>query len=270
MRHTLREALAGRRVLVTGHTGFKGGWLSLWLRRLGATVVGVALPPQERSFCTAVGLESLIDSRVGDIRNEANFREAVEGEDFDLVIHMAAQAVVRASYEAPVDTYLTNVMGTAVVLEAARRMPSLRGVIVVTSDKCYENNEWVWGYREHDPMGGRDPYSSSKGCAELVAAAYRASFFSNPEGPAARNGARRQCHRRWRLGRRQAGSRPGARGRNADCPRGYATRGTSARGSMFWSPCAATSCSAARLIDTGTGLCRRLELRPATATRQWT
>src|SRR6188474_2434653 len=93
----LREALAGRRVLVTGHTGFKGGWLSLWLRRLGATVVGVALPPQERSFCTAVGLESLIDSRVGDIRNEANFLKTVEGEDFDLVIHMAAQAVVRAS-----------------------------------------------------------------------------------------------------------------------------------------------------------------------------
>ena len=179
----LREALAGRRVLVTGHTGFKGGWLSLWLRRLGATVVGVALPPQERSFCTAVGLESLIDSRVGDIRNEANFLKTVEGEDFDLVIHMAAQAVVRASYEAPVDTYLTNVVGTAVVLEAARRMPSLRGVIVVTSDKCYENNEWVWGYREHDRMGGRDPYSSSKGCAELVASAYRSSFFSNPKGP---------------------------------------------------------------------------------------
>jgi len=179
----LREALAGRRVLVTGHTGFKGGWLSLWLRRLGATVVGVALPPQERSFCAAVGLEELIDSRVGDIRAEASFRKTIEGQDFDLVVHMAAQAVVRTSYEYPVDTYLTNVVGTAVVLEAARRMPSLRGVIVVTSDKCYENNEWVWGYREHDPMGGRDPYSSSKGCAELVAAAYRASFFSNPRGP---------------------------------------------------------------------------------------
>ncbi len=179
----LREALTGRRVLVTGHTGFKGGWLSLWLRRLGAEVVGVALPPAERSFCTAVQLDELIDSRVGDIRDERGFQALLEGEDFDLVIHMAAQAFVRASYEDPVETFKTNIIGTAVVLEAARRMKSLRGVIVVTSDKCYQNHEWVWGYREQDPMGGRDPYSSSKGCAELVAAAYRASFFSNPHGP---------------------------------------------------------------------------------------
>jgi CDP-glucose 4,6-dehydratase len=179
----LREALAGRRVLVTGHTGFKGGWLSLWLRRLGATVVGVALPPQEHSFCAAVGLEELVDSRMGDIRSQASFGASVEGQDYDLVIHMAAQAVVRASYQDPVDTYLTNIIGTAIVLEAARKMPSLRGIIVVTSDKCYENHEWVWGYRELDPMGGRDPYSSSKGCAELIAAAYRASFFNNPDGP---------------------------------------------------------------------------------------
>ncbi|MFC6487614.1 CDP-glucose 4,6-dehydratase [Nitratireductor sp. GCM10026969] len=179
----LSQALSGRRVLVTGHTGFKGGWLSLWLRRLGATVVGVALPPARRSFCTAVGIDRLIESRIGDIRTENTLREAIGGQDFDLVIHMAAQAIVRTSYEAPVDTYMTNVVGTAVVLEAARRMPSLGGVIVVTSDKCYDNREWVWPYRENDPMGGRDPYSSSKGCAELVAAAYRASFFSAAGGP---------------------------------------------------------------------------------------
>lgn len=179
----LARVLRGRRILVTGHTGFKGGWLSLWLRRLGATVVGVALPATQPSFCTAVDLDQLVDGRTGDIRTEAGFRESIDGQDFDLVIHMAAQAVVRASFETPVDTYLTNVVGTAIVLDAARRMPSLRGVVVVTSDKCYENREWVWGYRENDPMGGKDPYSSSKGCAELVAAAYRSSFFSNPDGP---------------------------------------------------------------------------------------
>ena len=179
----LVDALAGRRVLVTGHTGFKGGWLSLWLERLGAHVTGVALPPLERSLCNAVSLEDMLDSRYGDIRSQESFGRAVNGLDFDLVIHMAAQAFVRPSYSSPVDTYMTNVVGTAVVLDAARKMPSLRGVVVVTSDKCYENNEWVWGYRERDAMGGKDPYSSSKGCAELVAAAYRASFFDDPDGP---------------------------------------------------------------------------------------
>ena len=179
----LNEALARKRVLVTGHTGFKGAWLSLWLRRLGAQVVGVSLPPQDPSLFKAVGLDRLIDSRIGDIRTKEGFRKAIGNEDFDLVIHMAAQAIVRTSYEDPIDTYQTNVMGTAIVLEAARRMPSLKGVIVVTSDKCYENREWVWGYREQDPMGGKDPYSSSKGCAELVTSAYRRSFFSNPDGP---------------------------------------------------------------------------------------
>lgn len=179
----LADALAGRRVLVTGHTGFKGSWLSLWLRRLGAQVTGVSLPPVERSLCNAVSLEELVDSRFGDIRSEQDFNRAIEGQNFDLIIHMAAQAFVRPSYSDPVDTYMTNVVGTAVVLEAARKMRSLGGVIVVTSDKCYENNEWVWGYRERDAMGGKDPYSSSKGCAELVAAAYRSSFFNDPDGP---------------------------------------------------------------------------------------
>lgn len=179
----LKEALAGRRVLVTGHTGFKGGWLSLWLARLGASVVGISLPPLERSFCMAVGLEELVDSRKGDIRDESSMKRLLDGEDYDLIIHMAAQAFVRTSYEDPINTYKTNVIGTAIVLEAARKMSSLRGIIVVTSDKCYANNEWVWGYREQDPMGGRDPYSSSKGCAELVAAAYRSSYFNGPDGP---------------------------------------------------------------------------------------
>jgi CDP-glucose 4,6-dehydratase len=179
----LAERLGGRRVLVTGHSGFKGGWLSLWLQRLGATVVGVSLPATAPSFNRAVGLDEIVDGRIGDIRTESAFGASIEGEDFDLVIHLAAQAIVRSSFETPVDTYLTNVVGTAVVLDAARRMPSLKGVIVVTSDKCYENREWVWGYRENDPMGGRDPYSSSKGCAELVAAAFRASYFNDPAGP---------------------------------------------------------------------------------------
>jgi CDP-glucose 4,6-dehydratase len=181
--NALAEILRGRRVLVTGHTGFKGGWLTLWLRRLGATVVGVSLPATAPSFCKAIGLDELVDGRVGDIRTENAFGASLAGEDFDLVIHLAAQALVRASFEAPVDTYMTNVVGTAIVLDAARRMPSLKGVVVVTSDKCYENREWVWGYRENDPMGGRDPYSSSKGCAELVAGAFRASYFNDPNGP---------------------------------------------------------------------------------------
>ena len=179
---SLSAIFRGRRVLLTGHTGFKGGWLALWLQRLGATVVGVSLPPSSPSFHAAVGMDELIDERIGDIRAPGTFADAIGWRDFDLVIHMAAQALVRTSYEMPVDTYLTNVVGTAVVLDAARRMPSLRGVVVVTSDKCYDNREWVWGYRETDPMGGRDPYSASKGCAELVAASYRASFFSDPDG----------------------------------------------------------------------------------------
>lgn len=176
-------AFSGKRVLITGHTGFKGGWLALWLNKLGAIVTGVALPAERRSFCEAVNLGALVDDRRGDIRWQTSLDDAIGGQDYDLVIHMAAQALVRASFERPVDTYMTNVIGTAVVLEAARKMPSLKGVIVVTSDKCYDNREWVWGYRENDAMGGHDPYSSSKGCTELVAAAYRHSFFSDPYGP---------------------------------------------------------------------------------------
>lgn len=179
------DALRGRRVLVTGHTGFKGGWMCLWLKSLGAEITGVALPPKdERDFFNTVNVEGFVDHRIGDIRNPDAFAKVAEDIDAELVLHMAAQPLVRLSYERPVDTYLTNVVGTAVVLEAARKMPSLKAAIVVTSDKCYENNEWVWGYRESDPMGGADPYSSSKGCTELVASAYRRSFFNSEDGSA--------------------------------------------------------------------------------------
>lgn len=180
----LRKALCGRRVLVTGHTGFKGGWLSLWLNLLGAKVYGVALPPLTGpSFYSAVRLNEFTDDRIGDIRSPSQFAASIAGIDAELVIHMAAQALVRKSYSDPIDTYLTNVVGTAVVLDAIKRMPSLQAAIVVTSDKCYENKEWVWGYRENDSMGGADPYSSSKGCAEIVTSAYRRSYFSGPGSP---------------------------------------------------------------------------------------
>lgn len=170
---------------MTGHTGFKGGWASLWLDALGADVVGLALPPKDdRDFFHATKLGKIVDHRIGDIRKPEEFARIVADVDADLVIHMAAQPLVRLSYETPVDTYLTNVVGAAVVLEAARKMPSLKAAVVVTSDKCYENNEWVWGYRESDPMGGADPYSSSKGCTELVASAYRRSFFADETGAA--------------------------------------------------------------------------------------
>ena len=175
---------AGLKVLVTGHTGFKGGWLSLWLRALGAEVWGIALPPDPGpSLYKTIGLGDRIDSRFADINDAQALATATAGIDADLVIHMAAQSLVRESYVTPVGTFLTNVIGTAHVLEAARTMPSLKAAIVVTSDKCYENNEWVWGYRESDPMGGADPYSASKGCTELLTASYRRSFFSDPDGP---------------------------------------------------------------------------------------
>lgn len=181
--HRLSRALAGRRILLTGHTGFKGGWLALWLRRLGADITAVALLPCDRepSFFEAAGVADLVDHRVCDIRDEAAFLRTVADCDPELVIHMAAQALVRPSYAAPVETLQTNVVGTAIVLEAARRFRSLKGVIAVTSDKCYENRGWPWGYRETDRLGGSDPYSMSKGCAELVVEAYRRSFFREPE-----------------------------------------------------------------------------------------
>ncbi|HAF42892.1 MAG TPA: CDP-glucose 4,6-dehydratase [Sphingobium sp.] len=172
-------------MLLTGHTGFKGGWLALWLRRLGADTTAVALPPCDRgpSLFNAIGVDGLVDHRLCDIRDEAAFLRTVEDVNPDLVIHMAAQALVRPSYVSPIETFQTNVVGTAVVLDAARRFRSLKGVIVVTSDKCYENQGWHWGYRETDRLGGADPYSASKGCTELVVEAYRHSFFRESDSP---------------------------------------------------------------------------------------
>lgn len=168
----------GRRVFVTGHTGFKGGWLCLWLDTLGADVTGYALdPPTSPSLFEQAGVASGIRSIRGDVRDFNRLRESLEESRPSVVIHMAAQSVVRRGYEDPVDTYSTNVMGTVHLLEALRNLRRPCAVVNVTSDKCYENREWAWGYREIEPMGGRDPYSNSKGCAELVTSAYRDSFF---------------------------------------------------------------------------------------------
>lgn len=179
----LRRAFAGKQVLLTGHTGFKGAWLALWLTKLGARVRAVALPPTADRPCmfSAARIEALVEHRIADIRCEEQFAAAIQGFDPDLVVHMAAQALVRPSYAAPIDTFRTNVIGTAVVMDAARRMERLRGIVVVTSDKCYENREWQWGYRETDRLGGKDPYSASKACTELVATSYRKSFFGEPD-----------------------------------------------------------------------------------------
>jgi CDP-glucose 4,6-dehydratase len=169
----------GRRVFVTGHTGFKGSWLCLWLQSMGAQVTGYALaPPTSPSlFDLARVADGMQASILADIRDAATLEKSMHEAQPEVVIHMAAQPLVRLSYEQPVETYATNVMGTVHLLEAVRKTPSVRAVVNVTTDKCYENREWVWGYRENEPMGGHDPYSSSKGCAELVTSAYRASFF---------------------------------------------------------------------------------------------
>ena len=171
----------GRRVLLTGHTGFKGGWLALWLAELGAEVHGYALePPTTPSLFEDAGVASVLASHtVGDIRDARALRGALAAASPEIVIHMAAQPLVRLSYEQPADTYEVNVMGTVRLLDAVRVTPSVRVCQVVTSDKCYENREWPYGYRENDPMGGYDPYSSSKGCAELVVSAYRRSYFGD-------------------------------------------------------------------------------------------
>jgi CDP-glucose 4,6-dehydratase len=170
---------AGRAVLVTGHTGFKGSWLSRWLTLMGARVVGFSLPPEGRpNLFELAGIAGDVTSVTGDVRDLPALLSVVEEHRPEIVLHLAAQPLVRRSYREPAETFATNVMGTVNVLEACRRVGSARAIVVVTSDKCYENREWVWGYREDEPMGGHDPYSSSKGCAELVTAAYRRSFFS--------------------------------------------------------------------------------------------
>jgi CDP-glucose 4,6-dehydratase len=167
-----------RRVFLTGHTGFKGGWLALWLSHLGANVRGYALDPSTNPnlFTTARIGEILEDIR-GDIRDAARLDASMRDFRPEVVFHLAAQPLVRRSYEDPIGTYETNVIGTARVLDAVRRTPSVRAVVSVTTDKCYENKEWVWPYRETDPLGGYDPYSSSKACAELVSSAFRQSYF---------------------------------------------------------------------------------------------
>lgn len=167
-----------RRVLLTGHTGFKGSWLSLWLQSMGAQVVGYALtPPTHPSLFDIAQVGQGMTSVIGDIRDLAKLQAVFAEHSPEIVIHMAAQPLVRYSYQNPVETYATNVMGTVHVLEAVRSTPGVKAVLNVTTDKCYENREWVWGYREDEPMGGHDPYSNSKGCAELVTSAYRRSFL---------------------------------------------------------------------------------------------
>lgn len=172
----------GTRVLLTGHTGFKGAWLTLWLSRLGCHVTGLALdPPSQPSLFEAAAVANFCDSIIGDIRDPGVVKAAVERARPDVVLHLAAQSLVRESYRAPVDTFATNVMGTAHVLDAIRDTASVRVAIVVTSDKCYENQEWPWPYREQDPLGGRDPYSASKGAAEIVASSYARSYFTRQD-----------------------------------------------------------------------------------------
>ncbi len=178
-----RSFWTGKRVFVTGHTGFKGGWLSIWLNALGAEVTGYALaPPTDPSLYDLCRVDLLVRSVIADVRDADRLAAALAGARPEIVFHLASQPIVRESYRDPVGTYATNLLGTAHLLQSVRSCGDVKVVLNVTSDKCYENREWVWGYRESEPLGGYDPYSSSKACSELITAAYRASFF-NPEDP---------------------------------------------------------------------------------------
>jgi CDP-glucose 4,6-dehydratase len=179
---TLAPFYKGKKVLITGHTGFKGTWLCLLLNKMGAKVIGYALePPTNPSLFEQTRLEKYINHHTGDIRNLAELTRVFAMEQPEIVIHMAAQPLVRESYKKPVETYEINVMGTVNLLEAIRNTKGIKAVVNVTTDKCYENREWHWGYRENEPMGGYDPYSNSKGCSELVTSAYRNSYFNPKE-----------------------------------------------------------------------------------------
>ena len=167
----------GKRVLVTGHTGFKGSWLALWLHQLGAEITGLALPPEtEPNVFEAARIDALVDHHVADIRDAAAVERVMAAVRPEVIFHLAAQPLVRLSYDRPVETFATNVMGTVHVMEAARRTGGVDALVCITTDKCYENREWIWPYRESDPVGGHDPYSASKGCAELAIASYRRSY----------------------------------------------------------------------------------------------
>lgn len=172
------KAWQGRRVFLTGHTGFKGSWLALWLNRRGAKVRGYALDPcTEPNMFKLASVGAVVDDVRGDVRDYAKLETAMTEFAPEVVFHLAAQPIVRRSYADPVGTYTTNVMGTVHLLEAIRKIPSVRAVVCVTTDKCYQNQGWIWPYRESDPLGGHDPYASSKACAEIISAAYRSSFF---------------------------------------------------------------------------------------------
>ena len=179
------ELWQGRRVLVTGHTGFIGGWLAFLLARLGAAVTGYSLPaPTRPSFCAAVGLESLVDSRMGDVLDLRHLRDVVRETRPEVAIHLAAQPIVREAHAAPAETFAVNLMGTVNLLDALRGQPELQAVVLFTTDKVYRNNEWPWGYRETDALGGDEPYAASKASAELAIEAYRHSFFGAAGSPA--------------------------------------------------------------------------------------
>lgn len=176
----------GKRVFLTGHTGFKGSWMALWLAQLGAEVSGYALAPSTTpNMFTLAGVgEAVVASTIGDLRDRDALAAAMRASEPEVIFHLAAQPLVRESYVDPVGTYATNVLGTAHVLDVARSLPSVKAIVVITTDKCYQNNEWVWGYRENDRLGGHDPYSSSKACAELVTDSFRNSFFRVRDGAA--------------------------------------------------------------------------------------
>jgi CDP-glucose 4,6-dehydratase len=176
VKRLFNDAFKDKTVLVTGHTGFKGSWLSIWLRELGANVIGYALEPYtENDNFVVARMENKIRSKIGDIRDYDKLKEVFDEYQPEIVFHLAAQPLVRLSYEQPKLTYDTNVGGTVNLLECCRLTQSVKVIINVTSDKCYENREWIWGYRENDPLGGHDPYSSSKGCSEIITSAYRGS-----------------------------------------------------------------------------------------------